>query len=67
MRKYPDGIRVWLAEFDNGHEIIPRQIAVIECFENDMYTVTVDPEYRDDETDDGLRELSEDQIEGRVR
>jgi len=62
--KYRSGEKVWLAEFDNGDEIIPRQKALILCYENGMYTVRVTPE---EEGDDGLRELSEDQIEGYVK
>lgn len=62
LSKYAAGDRVWLAEFDNGDEVIPRQRAtVLFGPENDMWTVEVVPE---DDRDDGLRELSTDQIEG---
>jgi hypothetical protein len=63
INKFHRGNLVWLAEFDNGTEKVPRQKCFIICYENEMYTGKVIPE---DQYDDGLREFSEDQIEGAV-
>lgn len=65
--KYQIGQQVLLAEFDNGDEIIPEESGIIEDFDpsNRMYLITVDDEYLTDEDDDGIREVTEDQIKGR--
>lgn len=59
--KYKVGDIIWIADFDNGEEVIPREKARILAFENGMYMAEVTPEGEDD---DGLREFSEDQVEG---
>jgi hypothetical protein len=58
--KYKPGDVVWLAKFDNGDEIIPRQKCTILSVDW-MYIGKVEPENKED---DGLREFSEEQIEG---
>jgi hypothetical protein len=69
--KYAVGDVVWLAEFDNGDEVVPREQATITGVQlhpgEVTYTGTVKvvPE-EDDVNDDGVREFSEDQIEGKV-
>lgn len=57
-----EGTFVWLAEHDNGTEVVPAQRAVVMCAPepNGMLVVMCEPE---DDHDDGLRELSVDQVE----
>lgn len=71
--KYAEGDLVWLGEFDNGTEVIPRQKGKLldggyasgtkEQGYVIMYVVEVEYKYRDGPNDDGLRDVSEDQIE----
>lgn len=64
--KYTPGDRVWLAEFRDREVFFPRVEATIISADvhewGISYVVEVEPE---EEGDDGLRELTEDQIEDR--
>lgn len=58
MRDFPDGTRVRLLPFEDE----PEQFGtVLGEPENGMYVVQIDPPLEDG--DDGLREVSEDQME----
>lgn len=65
--KYKEGDKVWLAEFREGKKLVaPRVKATILTVDvmpwGISYVVEVDPE---DDRDDGMRELTEHQIEGK--
>lgn len=64
--KYKPGDKVWLAEFDNGCEVVPREVVeilTVDVFDWGVsYIGRVEPKSA---KDDGLREFDEDQIEGK--
>ncbi len=64
MQEIKNGDRVRLSEFwDEGELIDPEQNATILGLEaNGVIMVKIDAEFRTDHTDDGLREITLDQI-----
>jgi hypothetical protein len=64
---YVEGQQVWLKPFDNGERLIGREHGVItgvtELPWGTSIVVAIDVEYRDGADDDGLREITVDQIE----
>lgn len=65
--KYKKGDRVWLADFDNGLEIISREKATILFVVTEPWGISYVAKVDEPEPeDDGLRELTEDQIEGYI-
>jgi hypothetical protein len=61
--KFKEGDRVVLAAMPENGIFEPETATVLEFEGNETYMVEVDTEYRLDIHDDGLREVTEDQME----
>ncbi len=62
--KYKAGDLVWLAEFDNGENVQPRERAEVLSADVMSWGISYVCQVEPSKGDDGLRELTEDQIEG---